>query len=56
MQNLKYRRIGYFLWEEKHWPGDEADFTPKADSRDLKMVGTWDHPDTGKLILFKVIQ
>jgi hypothetical protein len=55
VENLRERKIQYFLWEEKHWPGQSADYLRIGNSADFIRVGNWSHPDTGKLILFKVI-
>ena len=55
VQNLRDRGIRYFLWEEKHWPKASTSYIRKENSKDFIKVGTWSHPDTGKLILFKVI-
>ena len=55
IQNLRNRGIRYFLWEEKHWPRQSAGYLRMGNPADFVEVGTWSHPDTGKLILFKVI-
>jgi len=55
VQNLKTRKIRYFLWEEKHWPGHRFDFMDRCNPKDFIKLGHWNHPDTGRLILFKVI-
>ncbi len=50
LQSLKEKKIKFLLWEEKHW---QKDFLPKA-LPDLKKIGAWRHPDTGKMILYHV--
>ncbi|UCG67469.1 MAG: hypothetical protein JSW12_11035, partial [Deltaproteobacteria bacterium] len=55
VQNLRDRGIRYFLWEENHWPKESASYIASQNPKDFVKVGTWSHPDTGKLILFKVI-
>jgi hypothetical protein len=55
VKNLKHREIRYFLWEEKHWPRQSAEYFRIGNPADFIKIGTWSHPDTGKLILFKVI-
>jgi 4-amino-4-deoxy-L-arabinose transferase-like glycosyltransferase len=55
VRNLRERKIQYFLWEEKHWPQQSSDYLRIGNSADFIRVGNWSHPDTGKLILFKVI-
>ncbi|MBW1669182.1 MAG: glycosyltransferase family 39 protein [Deltaproteobacteria bacterium] len=53
VQNLKKRRIKYFVWEEKHWPTGTFDFMREMRLKDFQALGTWSHPDTGRMILFK---
>jgi len=55
VQNLRKRGIRYFLWEEKHWPKVSAQYISSQNARDFVRVGEWSHADTGKLILFKVM-
>lgn len=55
VQNLKRRGIRYLLWEEKHWPKESTYLIHGGDMKDFIKLGTWSHPDTGILILFKVI-
>ncbi|MBW1716335.1 MAG: glycosyltransferase family 39 protein [Deltaproteobacteria bacterium] len=55
VRNLRKRGISYFLWEEKHWPKESASYIERQNPGDFVKIGTWSHPDTGKLILFKVI-
>jgi hypothetical protein len=53
LQNLRNREISYLLWEEKHWPRQSADYLRIGNPADFIKIGTWSHPDTGKLMLFK---
>jgi hypothetical protein len=55
VQNLKRRGIRYFLWEEKHWPRYRFDFINRKNLKDFLSLGHWRHPDTGQLILFRVV-
>jgi len=55
VRNLRERGISYFLWEEKHWPKESASYIERQNPGDFVKIGTWSHPDTGKLILFKVM-
>ncbi len=50
---LKQRDIKYFLWTEKTWSAKEIDVAKY--SRSLKILHVWEHPDTGKMILYEVI-
>jgi len=54
VENLRGRGIRYFLWEEKHWPSQTADYLRIGNPEDFIKIGTWTHPDTGKLMLFEV--
>jgi len=54
LRNLRERGISYFLWEENHWPKESASYIERQNPEDFVKIGTWSHPDTGKLILFKV--
>jgi 4-amino-4-deoxy-L-arabinose transferase-like glycosyltransferase len=55
VRNLRERGISYFLWEEKHWPKESTSYIERQNPGDFVKIGTWSHPDTGKLILFKVM-
>ena len=54
VENLRHSEVDYFLWEGKHWPHKSADYLRIGNPEDFAQVGTWSHPDTGKLILFEV--
>lgn len=53
IHDLKRNDMGYFLWEEKHWPKTKFQIS-QIDPRHLKALKTWEHPDTGTMILFEV--
>jgi len=53
VEQLKQRNIRYFLWTEKTWSGRRLDVAGHLDY--LKKLGTWEHQDTGKMILYEVI-
>jgi hypothetical protein len=55
LRNLKQDGIRYFLWEERRWPQERFDFIKTKNPEDFMKLGEWRHPDTGSLILFKVI-
>ena len=55
VQNLKNGEVKYFLWEEKHWPKESISYLAGLNSNDFIEIGTWSHPDTGKLVLFEVL-
>lgn len=55
VERLKSDGIKYFLWEERHWPRECFDFFEQAGPNTFMEQGQWNHPDTGKMILFKVI-
>ena len=53
MKTVNARRVRYVVWEERHWPTREFDLLKAYDPRDFRIVGEWDHRDTGRLVLFK---
>jgi hypothetical protein len=55
VQNLRLRDVKYVLWEEKHWPKESMSYLKSLDSRDFIQIGTWTHPDTGKLVLIELL-
>ena len=55
IRNLDRNGMKYFLWEEKHWPKHKFDLMKKQRPKDLIEVGRWTHPDTGLMILFRVV-
>jgi len=56
VRRLRDEGVKYFLWEERAWPKGGFDFLTTKDQKDFKELGTWSHPDTGKLILFSLVQ
>jgi hypothetical protein len=55
VKRLKNRGVAYFLWEEKHWPDTAFDVKEKVRADHFLELGHWHHPDTGKMVLFKVL-
>lgn len=53
VEQLKQRDIKYFLWTEKTWFGRRLDVAGHIEY--LKKLGTWEHEDTGKMILYEVL-
>lgn len=54
-RNLRDRGIRYFLWEEKHWPKDRFNFQKQLRPEDFRRLCSWYHPDTGRLVLYRVL-
>lgn len=54
VNNLRIRGMKYFLWEEKHFLRDQFDFIKHYNTDDFEEIRSWEHRDTGKLILFRV--
>jgi hypothetical protein len=55
LSNLRKAGIEYFLWEEKSWAKKRFDFLERQTPERLIEIGRWNHVDTGKLVLFKII-
>jgi hypothetical protein len=53
VNDMCQKGIKYFLWEEKHWPGDAFDPLSAPIQKKIDILGQWHHKSTGKLILFK---
>jgi hypothetical protein len=54
MGYLRSKHATYFLWEEGIWPRHTFDLLERRRPEDLAEVGTWHHPDVGKIILFRI--
>ena len=54
LTNLKEKGIQYLVWTAKRWPGDSALFLKKTNDGDFVEIGSWHHPDTGRIILFQL--
>ena len=54
LRHMRQNGVRYFLWEERAWPKDGFNFLAARNRQDLKELGNWSHPDTGKLILFSL--
>jgi hypothetical protein len=50
----KGRNIGYYLWQEKDWSGNKRFLENETIKANMALIGKWTHPDTGKLMLFKI--
>jgi hypothetical protein len=55
IRNLKKEGIQYVLWQEKYWSQSAFDLLKLFNPKDLKIVSEDDHPDTGRLLLFKLL-
>ncbi len=54
MARLRERGAQYLLFCERLWPKARFDPRKPAYRNELVPIGTWTHPDTGKMILYKV--
>jgi hypothetical protein len=55
LSNLKKAGVEYFLWEERSWAEKSFDSLMRQTPDGLMVIGEWSHPDTGRLVLFRVI-
>ena len=53
---LHSKGISFVLWSAKHWRKDDFDLLSSYQQKDLESLGEWNHPDTGKMILFRVLR
>lgn len=53
LEQFNQRGIKYFLCTEKNWSAKNIDITKYL--KYIKELGRWEHPDTGKMILYKVL-
>jgi hypothetical protein len=56
VRHLREGDITYFLWEERVWPKGAFNLPGTQSLHDLESIGTWHHPDAGRMILYKVVQ
>jgi 4-amino-4-deoxy-L-arabinose transferase-like glycosyltransferase len=54
IDNLRTHKVSYVLWAEKQWPRGAFDLLSFCQKGGLEKTGEWEHPDTGKMVLFKV--
>jgi hypothetical protein len=54
VSELEKRGITYLLWDEVSWGGDRFPIQELLDSPEVKIIGEWSHPDTGRMILSKL--
>jgi hypothetical protein len=52
--HFRQNGLKYLLWEENRWPVEKIDFIHTQYHQDFKELGSWHHPDTGRLILFEL--
>ncbi|HSO66907.1 MAG TPA: glycosyltransferase family 39 protein [Desulfatirhabdiaceae bacterium] len=50
----RQQQVKFVLWEERNWPDRFFPVDELVNSRFFQIIGTWHHPDTGKMILFEV--
>ena len=55
MRHLIENRIKYLVWTERQWPADKIDFSQVQHHINLKELGRWNHPMTGEIILFEIM-
>ena len=55
MQSMRMRNIRYIVWEEKHWPQNKFAFLQSVQPADLRQLKEWKHRDTGRIILYHVL-
>lgn len=55
MRHLTENRIKYLVWTEKQWPAEKIDFSQVQHHLHLKELGRWNHPMTGKIILWEIL-
>lgn len=54
VQNLRVKNVRYFVWEEKRWPAGTFDFEKEVSPDHFKALGSWSHPDSGRIVLYQV--
>lgn len=54
VEAMKKKGMKYLVWEERNWPSGHFDLLNSPYERDFVRLGEWSHPDTGKIILFKL--
>ncbi len=52
--DLKERHIGFFLYEERHWPIRNFDPEGFFKNQHFKRIGDWYHRDTGRMLLYQL--
>ena len=55
IRSMRIRNIRYIVWEEKRWPRDKFAFLNSVQAKDLTQLKEWKHKDTGRIILFRVL-
>ena len=54
VEAMKKQGMKYLVWEERNWPAGSFDFINSPHERDFVRLGAWSHPDTGRIILFRL--
>lgn len=54
-QTLSEAGVKYLLWQENYWPKSGQDFPDVVDPEHFRMIGEDHHPDSGRLLLFRVL-
>jgi hypothetical protein len=54
VQRLKREKVKYFVWEEKRWPPGTFNFEKEAGPDHFEALGSWSHPDSGRIVLYRV--
>lgn len=54
VKNLRAKKFKYFVWEEKEWPKDTFNFEKEVTPDHFKALGSWSHPDSGRIVLYQV--
>jgi hypothetical protein len=54
LRELRKRDITYIVWDEVNWGKDRFPIYELLDSLDVRTLGEWCHPDTGRMLLFRL--
>jgi hypothetical protein len=55
LRNLRNGQMKYFVWEEKQWPTGVFDFNKTAKPEHFKAIRSWSHPDSGGIVLYRIL-
>ncbi len=53
---MKKKGSKYFIWEEKQWENKRFKFIKSKYQTNFKELKRWNHPDTGRVILFELFK
>ena len=45
--------LSFLMLEERYWPKKQFDFMSSANKKDFRLLGQWEHPDSGRLMIFQ---